>query len=179
MRVRQVLVTVLVTGMLLAGCGSQTDSAEPSGLSSADDSSSLQDLEGFGEAPDELADDGLGADEDATRDMADAALCDTAQDWSGARQLVGSAGLITGPVVSVRSAPDEPGSPTFINLGADYPDPSRVTVVIWGDDLDNFDAPPADAYSDETLCVFGDVRDYQGAVQIPVAEPRSIVVDPS
>ncbi|WP_027868846.1 hypothetical protein [Eubacterium sp. AB3007] len=34
---------------------------------------------------------------------------------------------------------DIEGSPLFINVGADYPDPDRVQVIIWGEDLPKFD----------------------------------------
>jgi DNA/RNA endonuclease YhcR with UshA esterase domain len=89
---------------------------------------------------------------------------------------VGEYTSVSGPVVSTYYAEDSNGQPTFINVGRDYPDPSRFTVVIWGDSRANFEQPPEKAYDGKVICVTGVVTIYQGAAQIEVAQPSQIVV---
>lgn len=105
-----------------------------------------------------------------------AAACNEAVPWDQATAHVGEYTSVSGPVVSTYYAEDSNGQPTFINVGRDYPDPSRFTVVIWGDSRANFEQPPEKAYDGKVICVTGVVTIYQGAAQIEVAQPSQIVV---
>src|SRR3712207_4248623 len=67
--------------------------------------------------------------------------CPGAISWDDALQHVGERQTIEGPVVGTVYVASSNGQPTFLNVGRDYPDSGRFTVVIWGDDRDNF-APP-------------------------------------
>lgn len=42
------------------------------------------------------------------------------------------------PVVATRYEPDLRGRPTFIDVGAAYPDPDRLRLVVWGRNRDSF-----------------------------------------
>jgi hypothetical protein len=71
------------------------------------------------------------------------------------------------------------GAPTFIDLDKAYPDQSRFSVVIWGRDRSKFSPNPEQLYTHQTLCVTGNVEDYNGVAEIQVAAPSAIVLAPS
>jgi len=50
--------------------------------------------------------------------------------WEDALRYVGQEVTIVGPVVGTRYASSSSGSPTFLNIGLQYPDPGRFQVVI-------------------------------------------------
>lgn len=97
-------------------------------------------------------------------------------DWSKARTRLGQKATVCGPVVSTRSATSTSGRPTFLNIGAPYPDRNRVTVLIWGENLGHFDDDPESAYGYRTICVTGTVKTYQGAVEIEASRASQIRV---
>ncbi len=72
--------------------------------------------------------------------------------------------------------PTANGQPTFLNVGKDYPDPGRFTVLIWGEDRANFSTPPEDAYAGVTICVTGSVQTYEGVPEVVVHDPAAILV---
>jgi hypothetical protein len=67
------------------------------------------------------------------------------------------------------------GSPTFLNLGADYPSPRRFTVVIWGRDRYRFRAPER-RYARRTICVRGLIRSYDGIAEVFATSPSQVAV---
>lgn len=101
--------------------------------------------------------------------------CAGAQNWTEAASLMGSKAFIRGPVKSVLHETSSTGEPTFINIGADYPSPSRFTVVIWGKSRSQFATPPETAYDGATVCVRGRVQDYRGVAQMQVSSPSQII----
>ncbi len=98
--------------------------------------------------------------------------CPDAITWDQASAHVGELATITGPTISAVYASDSRGQPTFLNIGKDYPDPDRFTVVIWGDDRDNFPFAPEMEYDSKAICVTGLIETYEGIPQI-VAETAS------
>ena len=104
--------------------------------------------------------------------------CPGAIDWTEAASAEGQNVVVQGQVMSARYESGITGEPTFLNVGADYPDPSRFTVVIWGQDRGNFDEAPEVAYDSETLCVSGDVTNYQGVPQMAVSDPSQVTIVP-
>jgi DNA/RNA endonuclease YhcR with UshA esterase domain len=80
--------------------------------------------------------------------------------------------------VSTRYVPSEKGGPTFLNIGVDYPNPSRFTVVVFGEDRDNFSEDPEDAYDGGRVCVTGLVEDYQGVTEMVLHDEDDLVVLP-
>jgi DNA/RNA endonuclease YhcR with UshA esterase domain len=73
-------------------------------------------------------------------------------------------------VVSVYFARSSNGSPTFINLGHAYPNPSRLTVLIWGRDRTNFPRAPERMFRrGATICAQGMVELYRGVPQLQVS----------
>ena len=70
-----------------------------------------------------------------------AGSCKGAVRWDRAAALVGRVATIKRPVVGAYFASDSNGAPTFLNLGLDYPNPRRFTVLIWGRDRRKFRSP--------------------------------------
>lgn len=100
--------------------------------------------------------------------------CPGAINWRDASSVEGGQAVVQGPVVSASYQADVTGQPTFLNLGADYPDHSRFTVVIWGQDRADFPTPPEVLFDGMTLCVSGEVYEYEGAPQIRVDDPSQL-----
>ena len=63
--------------------------------------------------------------------------------------------------------------PTFLNLGANYPN-SPLTVVIWGDDREKFKGTPETIFADKNICVKGLIQLYRGKEEIVVSNPNQI-----
>ena len=65
---------------------------------------------------------------------------------------------------------------TSLNVGKDYPDPARFTVVIWGENRANFSTPPEDLYAAKDICVTGALQTYQGVPEVVVSFPSAIKI---
>ncbi len=76
--------------------------------------------------------------------------------WDQAISHVGSRQRGCGPLAGIGASQDD----VFLNLGRDYPDSSRFTVVLW--DVGGIEPVP----SGSTVCVAGSIVNYQGVAQI-------------
>jgi hypothetical protein len=101
--------------------------------------------------------------------------CSGAVSWQRAGSLVGRVATIQGHVAGTRYAASSNGSPTFLNLGVNYPNPSRFTVVIWIENRAAFGRPEV-RYRGRTMCVRGRVQSYQGVPEIIARSTRQIKV---
>lgn len=101
---------------------------------------------------------------------AGAAWCQGSQSWQSVRRSVGVPIRVKARVASVRYASSSRGRPTFINLGNAYPNPSRVTVLIWGEHRRNFPRAPERMFGrGQTVCVQGVAEMYRGSPEIEVS----------
>ncbi len=105
-----------------------------------------------------------------------AAACPDAISWRDARAHVGERVTVRGRVAGTLYAQDVDGQPTFLNLGRDYPDPERVTVVIWGKDRGRFPGPPESVYAGRTICATGMLELYEGVAELEVSASTQIDV---
>jgi hypothetical protein len=101
--------------------------------------------------------------------------CQGATSWLKARTVMGRVATIRGPVVGTRFASASSGSPTFLNVGLNYPNPRRFTVVIWIENRNAFGRPEV-RYRRKTICVRGLVRSLQGVSEIFARSPSQIRV---
>lgn len=85
---------------------------------------------------------------------------------------------VEGPVVGTYYARSSNGSPTFLNLGRDYPDPDRFTAIVWGRNRDAFSSAPESTYRGENIRVTGKVSVYKGSAQIEAKSPAQIEIVP-
>ena len=97
--------------------------------------------------------------------------------WDEAYQYVDQYMSVCGPVVDSYFAASTDGQPTFLNLGKEYPDPDRFTVLIWGRNLEGFPFNPDEYYYGKSICVAGKIVDYQGTFEIEARNPEQIEVE--
>ena len=101
--------------------------------------------------------------------------CAGAISWREARSAVGHTATVRGRVAGTHFAASSNGQPTFLNLGVDYPDARRFTVVIFGADRDAFGQPEV-RYRGRTICARGTVRSYRGGPEMIAHSPSQIAV---
>jgi len=90
-----------------------------------------------------------------------AASCPGAISWQRAASAIGRTATIVGRVAGTRYAASSNGSPTFLNLGVNYPNPRRFTVVIRSEKRSAFGRPES-RYRGRIICVRGAVYSYDG-----------------
>ena len=96
--------------------------------------------------------------------------------WSEAKNHIGERTMVYGPVIGATYASSSKGQPTFLNVGKNYPDPARFTVLIWGSDRSKFSPAPEIQYKGKTIYVYGLIEEYKGSAQIVVTSPSQIQV---
>ena len=101
-------------------------------------------------------------------------FCPGGANWSQAGRSIGRPGTFFGRVVEVRYLPGTQGQPTYVNIGLPFPDPARLTVLIWGSSRNRFSTAPEQLYAGKTVCVSGEVELYEGSPQIEVTNPSVI-----
>lgn len=88
------------------------------------------------------------------------------QRWYNAWGSAGTTCTIAGPVIDVYQATNEYGAPIFVNIGADYPDPDCVTLVIWAVDEEAFDSTLHDIdHGNAWISVTSYLTTYNGFLQ--------------
>ena len=96
--------------------------------------------------------------------------CAGSVSWKAARASVGQVVRVKARVASVYYARSSNGRPTFIDLGAAFPNPNRLKILIWGRDRVNFPQAPEQMFRPGRLiCAQGKVRLYRGVPEIEVA----------
>lgn len=66
-------------------------------------------------------------------------------------------------------------TPTFLNLGADYPN-APLTILIWGDSRPNFKQKPEEYYNGKNICITGKVIIYKGKPEIIASKEAEIEI---
>jgi DNA/RNA endonuclease YhcR with UshA esterase domain len=89
--------------------------------------------------------------------------------------MIGKIATISGRVVGTKYASSSFGSPTFLDIGAPYPNRGRFTVVIWLENRANFGSPE-NRYRGKSICIHGYVSSYRGTPQIEASSPSQIAV---
>jgi hypothetical protein len=103
--------------------------------------------------------------------------CAAAVSWQEAAEHEGEQETVRGPVAGATYAENVSGQPTFLNLGADHPDPDRFTVVIWNDVRAQFDQPPERLFAGQEICVAGEIQIHDdGSSQIELGGPGAITL---
>lgn len=106
----------------------------------------------------------------------DRAWCDGAVPWNQVSPKQGELLTVKGPAIAFTQRLNANGSPTFINIGADYPDKSRLTAVIWGNNLDKFAKNIGKGITGKEVCIIGKLSSYKGVNQIELNEPHQLKV---
>lgn len=105
----------------------------------------------------------------SARPTASTRLCSSASSWKTARTQVGELVRVKGKIVAGRYAGGSTGGPTFLDIGAAYPSPRRLTLLIWRENRRNFPFAPERYLRGRTVCAQGFVSLYRGVPQIEVA----------
>ncbi|MCX6028312.1 MAG: hypothetical protein NT169_03290 [Chloroflexi bacterium] len=95
--------------------------------------------------------------------------------WNTAGNFIGQKGkCVCGPVVRTNYATSTTGQPTYLDIGVVYPDPQRLSVIIWGEHRAAFPWSPEQHYRGLTICVTGNITLYRDVPQIEVTAPSQI-----
>ena len=86
--------------------------------------------------------------------------------WQEAASHARSVQKVCGPLAGTGMSDDD----FFLNVGRDYPDPQRFTIVLW--DVGSVQPPPLGA----TVCATGPIVLYQGVAQIQVRSVGAVEV---
>jgi hypothetical protein len=94
--------------------------------------------------------------------------------WYRAKRYAGHKRTVKGPVKGTKYASSTSGRPTFINIGRNYPNRRRFTVVIWGKYRSAFPSKPEVLYRGKTVLATGKVRVYKGVAQMYIRSPSKL-----
>ncbi|PCE15576.1 hypothetical protein AUC47_11850 [Microbacterium sp. SZ1] len=86
--------------------------------------------------------------------------------WDQAIAHVGESRHVCGPLASIRGSDDD----VFLNLGRDYPDVARFTIVLW--DVGGVESLP----SGTEVCTSGTITNYDGVAQIELNDVSAVQV---
>ena len=103
------------------------------------------------------------------------ALCQAATNIDSLGNHVGEKVTVCNKVYWTKFLEQANKQPTFLNLGAAYPD-NPLTVVIFGDDRKNFNQAPEIMYDEKEICVTGEIKEFKGKPEIIVDNPDEIVI---
>ena len=90
-----------------------------------------------------------------------------------AAQFIGKVATVCGAVAGTRFAENAEGQPTFLFVGANFPQ-HQFSVRIWGRDRAEF-SPAPDTLSGKTVCASGEIRSANGRPEIVVRRQRDLV----
>ncbi len=96
--------------------------------------------------------------------------------WDKAGNYSGQVKTVCGPIVSGSVAPGSKGSPTFLDMGERYPNPTRFSILIWGEHRPAFPQPPESFYPGKTVCSTGKIVPYGGAYEMEVTQSTQISI---
>ncbi|PWW44649.1 hypothetical protein DFR36_107116 [Melaminivora alkalimesophila] len=102
------------------------------------------------------------------------ASCYAPIDWRQARQHDGQRVALRGVVAEYRPMPQGKGAPTWINIGAKYPNRNRVSAVVWGADRDRFGRALSEGLVGREVCVLGTVHVREGVPQLSLKWPSQL-----
>ncbi|HET7117417.1 MAG TPA: hypothetical protein VFI29_13050 [Hanamia sp.] len=103
-------------------------------------------------------------------------FCQTVTNIDSLENHVGEKVTVCNKVYSTKFLEQATKQPTFLNLGASYPD-NLLTVVIFGDDRINFKEPPEIMYDGKEICVTGEIKEFKGKPEIIVDTPDKIIIE--
>jgi len=89
---------------------------------------------------------------------------------------VGETVKVCGKVYGSKFLESAKNAPTFINVGAQYPN-AKLTLVIWGTARTNFKNKPEDFYNNKNICITGKVELFKDKPQIVIEKEESITVN--
>ena len=92
-----------------------------------------------------------------------------------AKDHIGEMAVVCGKVYTTKFLDGKGKKPTFLNLGASYPE-QTMTIVIFDKDRPNFDYEPDKFLLDKNVCVTGKIKLYNGKVEVIVSKPDQMLI---
>lgn len=86
--------------------------------------------------------------------------------WDEAAAHIGTVQRVCGPLATIRNSSDD----VFLNVGRDYPDASRFTIVLW--DIGGIES----IASGTTVCTEGLITSYEGVAQIELRSAGDVEI---
>ncbi|WP_085920423.1 DUF559 domain-containing protein [Halomonas sp. CSM-2] len=102
--------------------------------------------------------------------------CPNAIHWSEVRNHMGETVTTQGLIKRITYKPDVNGSPTWIEVGASFPNPDRLTLLIWDNNRPEFASQLSQNIIGDDACVMGKVSEYRGDVQIQLKDADQLNV---
>ncbi len=102
--------------------------------------------------------------------------CANPVSWKDARLHTGTVMAVAGPLMKTTNRGNVRGNPTWIDIGGVFPDPRRVTAIIWETNKSEFPAVHPGQMAGVNICVIGLVENYKGVIQIELKEASQLVV---
>jgi hypothetical protein len=90
------------------------------------------------------------------------------------RNHVGDSVIIRAKIYGGKYIQSVKGSPTFLNVGDEYPN-APLTLVIWGDVRKQFKAAPEELYQNRQVFITGKIALYKDKPEIVITNPKQIV----
>jgi hypothetical protein len=88
---------------------------------------------------------------------------------------VGDSVKVCGLVYDTYFAARSENTPTFLNIGAKYPN-QLLTVVIWTDTRKLFEVKPEEFYLNKNVCIIGKIELYNEKPQIVIKTKEHIMI---
>lgn len=92
-----------------------------------------------------------------------------------AKDYIGKEACVCGKVVSTKFSENGKTNPTYINLDKKYPE-QVFTLMIFGQDRQNFSYKPEEFLQGKTICVKGKVGEFKGTPQIIANKEKQVEV---
>jgi hypothetical protein len=90
-----------------------------------------------------------------------------------AKNKVGDSVTLCGKVFNARFVSNATNEPTFLNIGAAYPN-QLLTVVIWGDVRKQFKGNPEHLFLNKEICITGKIELYKEKPQVVIKQMSQI-----
>lgn len=98
------------------------------------------------------------------------ATCDNPISWQEVGQHTGQTAAVVGPLMRVTSRNNVQGNPTWIEIGATYPNPQRLVLLIWGEKKSNFPNIQPGVLDGRTVCAVGEINIFRNTPQITLSK---------
>jgi very-short-patch-repair endonuclease len=102
------------------------------------------------------------------------ASCENPVEWNRAGDFTGRRAAVSGSIAGISFRPDSAGQPTWINIGADFPDRSRFVAVVWGRNRSALSRTLDGLSTGDRICIIGKIGEYRGIPQIEVENSSQI-----
>lgn len=102
--------------------------------------------------------------------------CEAPISWQNAMDYVDQEVAVLGTVAEYSYLPKVNGAPTWLNLGAKYPEKNRFSLVIWGDYRSQFGAVLSRDLVSKQICAIGVVKLWKGIPQMEIKRPNDLIL---